>query len=273
MTFGHPLQLSWGAARVELRTERPRLEAILAHVFRPFVTDFVEASVVRANDGGDREIWTAAVDGREYSFSGLARAVSELMYVVAEKLLSDVSDGLLLHSAAVADGNRTIMILGPSGSGKTTLSLELVRRGYRFITDEYVAVGPTGATLRPFPRSAVLKEAVNELPPGDHIVFDRDRRYCSYLMPRHRADLEPTPLREVWLIFPTHRKNGCAQVRDMEMGEVLARLLPCAFRFEGRAAALWPPLSSIATRGKACALEYLDGAAEVDLALDWLGRK
>jgi hypothetical protein len=277
MTFSQPLQLSWGAARVELRAERPRLRAILAHVFRSFVPECAEDLVVDANDAGDREAWTetwtATLDGCEYSYSNLGEAVRELEYEVGEKLLTDISDGLLLHSAAVTNGDRTIMVLGPSGSGKTTLSLELVRRGYRFITDEYVAVEPTGATLRPFPRSAVLKEVVNELPPGAHVVCDGDRHYRSYLMPHHRSDLAPMPLHEVWLIFATHRKNGRAHVRHMETGEVFANLLKSTFRFEGRAAELWPAMSAIATRATACAFEYHDGPVEVDLALDWLGRK
>lgn len=272
MTYPDSIQLSWGTARVDVAADDPRLNGVLAHIFRAFLNDRSVPSMPSLVDSSNGEWWFAEVDGHAYRFPDLGLAVAHLEDIVGEKLLTDFSDGLLLHSSAVAKGDLTILMLGPSGSGKTTLSLELVRRGYRYITDEYVAVERDGEAIRPFPRGAVLKQVVGDLPEGDHVSVDGDRTARSYLLPRDRSDLECLPLRELWLVFPTRCEGTEVRVRELDSAEACTKMLPSVFSFEGRESVLWEPLSSIAIRAKACTLEYDNAASDLDVALELLER-
>ena len=54
--------------------------------------------------------------------------------------LRSVPEWLSLYGAALSVDGRAILISARSGTGKTTLALELMARGARFLTDEYVCV-------------------------------------------------------------------------------------------------------------------------------------
>lgn len=76
----------------------------------------------------------------------------------AFKALFPVSRLMPVHGAAVAFGERGILIAGGGGAGKTSMSLACVEAGWRYVGDDCVLVG--GAPLRAFNlfRSARLRE-------------------------------------------------------------------------------------------------------------------
>lgn len=45
-----------------------------------------------------------------------------------------------LHAAALENNRKGFLFVGPSGSGKTTLTLALIKRGYKFISDDLVFI-------------------------------------------------------------------------------------------------------------------------------------
>jgi hypothetical protein len=49
--------------------------------------------------------------------------------------------------------------MGPSSFGKTTLVLELVSRGYKFLSDEYCSIRVNDYHVEPFPRTLGIKES------------------------------------------------------------------------------------------------------------------
>ena len=60
----------------------------------------------------------------------------------------------VLHAAAFAD-DRTgaSLIAGPSGHGKTSMTLELVNRGFRFLSDDYAPMVLATGKVHPYPRT------------------------------------------------------------------------------------------------------------------------
>lgn len=59
---------------------------------------------------------------------------------------------ILLHAAGLADDQgRVLALVAPSGTGKTTASLALARRSLGYVTDETLAVLPSGRVL-PYPK-------------------------------------------------------------------------------------------------------------------------
>jgi hypothetical protein len=64
------------------------------------------------------------------------------------------TDYAVLHAAAFADGQKgASLIAGPSGHGKTSMTLELVNRGFRFLSDDYAPMDLATGNVYPYPRT------------------------------------------------------------------------------------------------------------------------
>lgn len=64
------------------------------------------------------------------------------------------TDYAVLHAAAVAEGPKgASLIAGPSGHGKTSMTLELVNRGFRFLSDDYAPMDLATGNVSPYPRT------------------------------------------------------------------------------------------------------------------------
>ncbi len=64
---------------------------------------------------------------------------------------AQVNSHLLFHAGAVTTGGRAVLLAGDSFHGKTTLVMELVRRGFKFLSDETAAVSRASGQAAPFP--------------------------------------------------------------------------------------------------------------------------
>jgi len=72
---------------------------------------------------------------------------------ILNTILSKVSSHFLIHAGAVSKNDQGMILMADSGHGKTTLVLELVRRGFHFLSDEMAAIGRRDRLVHPFPRS------------------------------------------------------------------------------------------------------------------------
>ena len=209
MSTNGVLSFSWGRNTAHLSTQDRRVSDALAVVFGAFLDD---APTHNGSGSTHRPTLTVRIGDRELSFPSLGDAVIELEEIVSQRLL-DGCEHLLFHSGAVTDGDRTILILGYSGVGKTTMTLELVKRGFRFMTDEFTAIDVSGNFVHPFPRSGVSKKTVRELPKGEGFEVATDWCRRSFHLPANTAPLEPQPIRELWLILPKYTKAATTRSR------------------------------------------------------------
>jgi hypothetical protein len=79
-------------------------------------------------------IWTRSRD-----YNGFCGVAENFLRVAAAYHVLD-SDGILLHSAALADGTRALVCPGRSGAGKSTLSRLATDRGWQVLSDELNAL-------------------------------------------------------------------------------------------------------------------------------------
>lgn len=127
------------------------------------------------------------------------------------------TDTVVLHSGAVTLGGRAVLLVGPSGWGKSTLTLELVRRGWGFLSDDFAPVDAEG-WVAPFPR------AVN--------VTDRTLDLLGLPQPASELRLKSAGGREKWMLDIDHVFPGrlCG---PSELGHIFvlagAGLAPGAF--------------------------------------------
>lgn len=78
-------------------------------------------------------------------------------------ILARVRSHFLIHAGVVAYGGQGIVLAADPFHGKTTLVLELVRRGFKFLSDETAALGRADRWVHPFPRSLKVRPGTLEL--------------------------------------------------------------------------------------------------------------
>jgi len=85
---------------------------------------------------------------------------------ILSTVLSRVRSHLIIHAGVVARGGQATLVVADSGYGKTTLVLELVSRGFQFLSDELAPVARNTHQVEPFPRSLRLREPTLDLVAG-----------------------------------------------------------------------------------------------------------
>jgi hypothetical protein len=75
-------------------------------------------------------------------------------------IAANLKSHFLLHGAVVSRTDDGLAIVGSSGSGKTTLMLQLLLRGgFRFLSDDQLAINRTTYLIDPFPRNIGIRES------------------------------------------------------------------------------------------------------------------
>jgi hypothetical protein len=89
---------------------------------------------------------------RAYTYDGVLNAI-----------VAGVRSHFLIHAGVVSNGRAGIVLAADGGHGKTTLILELIRRGWKFLSDEMAALGRADGRVHPFPRSLRIRPGTLEL--------------------------------------------------------------------------------------------------------------
>jgi len=98
-----------------------------------------------------------ALNGRLLAaFRDIGDSIDFLEWYVSQVSLRQVSDAFALHAAGVARDGKALIIAGASGAGKSTLTVELLRNGFDYLSDEAVFVSVSSGMVRGFPRAIAL---------------------------------------------------------------------------------------------------------------------
>ena len=82
---------------------------------------------------------------------------------VLNAIVGGVQSHFLIHAGGVSYDDQGLVLAADSGHGKTTLVLELVRRGFKFLSDEMAALGRADGRVYPFPRSLRVRPGTLEM--------------------------------------------------------------------------------------------------------------
>lgn len=124
-------------------------------LWEPFVADDARGDVlaIAEDEGGWRTTCGWHVDLVQADPWLMA---NEIRHLLVEEALAR-SKVTAIHAAALARGERGLILVGDSGAGKTTLTFELAARGFEYLTDDLVVLGD-GGRLSPFPKPLGIKE-------------------------------------------------------------------------------------------------------------------
>ena len=91
----------------------------------------------------------------------IKRGEADPLFFIFKFLLEEVKDYFLVHAGAVSWKDKGLIISAPCGFGKTTLIVELVKRGFSFLSDELAPINRLSHLIEPFPRSLGLRTEGN----------------------------------------------------------------------------------------------------------------
>lgn len=73
-------------------------------------------------------------------------------------IITRIKSHFLIHAGVVSFDNHGVLIVADGGYGKTTLVLTLLKRGFKFLSDEMAALGRHDHLVYPFPRSLRVRK-------------------------------------------------------------------------------------------------------------------
>lgn len=133
----------------------------ITSAYRRFVASTAPGEAARGVLLDCRSPQSLTIDGRQFPLVEEIDRTLQVYQHFLNTILDRIESCAVLHASALLDARgRVVVLAAPSGHGKTSLTLELVRRGYRFLSDDYAPLELATGMIRPYPR------AVGILPDG-----------------------------------------------------------------------------------------------------------
>ena len=228
-----------------------------------------------------RHFEPAMGDERVYRLTGSAatglslEAGGQTLTATMQTLVRDVdehviahSDHVLVHAGVVAMGSHGLALVGRSGSGKSTLVAGLVRDGFDYLSDEFLALDVRTGEVLPYPRFITLHEtswsAFPDLAPAwppeldsfthDHWQIDPDAIGAGTVA-------ASCAIRTI--VFVDHRPGSDTRLERVSGASALVELVNTTFHFHRHGVEGFGHLGAIASRSSCYGLSYGDLAAAV----------
>lgn len=157
-----------------------------------------------------------------------------LLWHLNRAVVASSADHVLLHAAAAEVDGRAVVLCAPSESGKTTLVAALVAAGWRYLTDEVVAVQPADGWLTPFPKPMSIDDGSwdtlarlrPEIPEAAlHLAASQWQVPASSI----RAGAVSDGARPAVLVLPQYAAGATTQLTGMSRAEALVELMGQTF--------------------------------------------
>lgn len=161
------LSLQFFDVRAVIRSDSPAFLDFFKQTYQRFiVSDELPANAeyalyTQADNPWGRAL--LALDGQTWDLddSGVLKAYA--YDGVLGSILAKVRSHYLIHAAALSWGNSGVALIADAGQGKTTLSLELIGRGFSFLSDELAAIIRQSNRLEAFARRMRLRPQTLDL--------------------------------------------------------------------------------------------------------------
>lgn len=157
-------------------------------------------------------------------------AIEDLLIFRPLRLMLSKYGFFIIHAGCVAKDDRGILIPSVYGKGKTITTLHLVRKGFKFLGDEYILLKESNGKIKAyaFPqRIGIKKNLINLFP---ELKFLQSRKDSPRKKKRFWID-EAYPNTAInvcypqLIIFPYFKKNGALALTKASRNEALLNIL------------------------------------------------
>jgi hypothetical protein len=171
---------------------------------------------------------------------------------------------LVLHSAAVADGPRAVLLAGASGAGKSTLAAALTLAGSTYLGEESITVTPAGCVVanpKPLALDRDSRAALHSFAPAVEVLAaDRPLVAPTAIGPVGASD---QPAEPALILRPAFRTGCDMRVTPLPVSEAAFLLADQSFNFAALGADALHTIGRIARRAPAFTFEFSDLAGAV----------
>ena len=206
------------------------------------ITYLVESS----NDKGKGTLQDASYALRDGSgklyceTAGAVHLIPCLERLILFRVLEELKHLFQIHAGAVERDGKALLLPAPAGSGKTLLVLGLVKKGFKFLSDDVALVHLDRAFLQPLPMSPVVKGyafsllRALDLSVGADIYrnpLNGEKLYYFNLTEISPNPVGvPSPVRFVF--FPHHDPAVKSSLRPISRAEAAARIIKNSLNFD-----------------------------------------
>lgn len=208
-------------------------------VFQEFVSEHqvaVTYSLVTVGSGEARRLALYANEERICLARTESRRLSILLWHVNQQVIRRTSPyNVLLHAAAAERDGVCVVLPAEMESGKTTTVAGLLLAGYRYLTDEAVAIDPESLLVSPFPKALSVDRGswpvLPELQPAYTPVF------TQWQVPPRGKGLRGTaqPHRPRLLVTPRYVEGAPTALERLSRGDAVLLVAQSTFEFAVRA--------------------------------------
>lgn len=190
-----------------------------------------------------------------------ASALSTMTVDLNARAIASRPDHLNLHAAAVARGDKGLLLPAHSGAGKTTLTAALVIAGCHYLTDEAASVDLDCLLVEPYAKPLSLSSASQTAVGCGQSEFGPiELLPASWLQPGCWSG----PVAPGSIVFPNYMPDGPAELTPITRGEALVELANNSFNFVDHGSRWLPSLRDLVAGCDCWRLTYgnaLDAAA------------
>lgn len=147
---------------------------------------------------------------------------------------------LMLHSAVLERGGRTLLLPAAPGHGKTTLCAALAHRGWRLFSDEFGLLRPGDTRLVPLPRPMPLKnesiDVIRAFAPaaefGPVIPNTRKGTVVHVKPTRESVERAAETAPAAWVIFPQWVAGEPLRLEEVPRIDAFMQIATNAFNYD-----------------------------------------
>lgn len=172
----------------------------------------------------DDPSWTVQCNDREMHCRNSYELIYEFEKDMTQRVQLLRTDLFFIHGAALASGERCVVISGASGSGKSSLAWCMSHSGFDYLSDELAPIDPCKLQIEPYPHALCLKNAPLSGPAlPDSTLYTAATIHVPARELRTRPLDQPCPLS--FLVFIDETVTGRDLVtRSISRAESAARL-------------------------------------------------
>ena len=204
-----------------VESDDPRWDRFFSHLWLPVSSagDDPVTAIVRV-DGDSCELTIG--DAPTFVHESAWHAAEALRFAMVETAVKGAHDAVVLHGACLERGGRCAVLVGRSGSGKTTLTLEMVRRGWTYLSDDLAPLSRESGRVRPAPKPLGIKDPGRWAELGHHwegFDWPGPPRHHFYVGAGSMPVYAGPPAEVGLFVFPTYRPGSPGVLGEVSAAE------------------------------------------------------